>query len=316
MSSTYPFEQEARHFASGVNHPGEVRGLFLSGRHVGITATEIRTGLLDELELFAGAAGECFVDSGAFSEVEFGPSGPVVVRPLDSDEHWRNVFDVMRRVACAFRTRARIVAPDRVGCQATTLARLERYAADVQVIKVATRCQVIVPVQRGAMPLGDFFRKACALLGLRDLIAGVPMKKSATSLRDLAELVRSMEGRSCRLHLLGIGPESKQWKAVLRTVLEIRPDADITSDSVTIRRLVGRTNGRGGKPRALTAAQDAARALGMHDAKDVKSHALITQGFAELDEEKARARAMGWRDEGDDDEAPLLSVEPAQRRVA
>ncbi len=30
--------QEDQHFASGCNHAGEIRGLALSGRHVGITA--------------------------------------------------------------------------------------------------------------------------------------------------------------------------------------------------------------------------------------------------------------------------------------
>lgn len=31
----YPMEQQGRHFASGVNHPGEVAGLIGSGRWVG-----------------------------------------------------------------------------------------------------------------------------------------------------------------------------------------------------------------------------------------------------------------------------------------
>lgn len=304
----YPFEQEARHFSSGVNSPGEVRGLFLSGRHVGITATEVRDGLMDELALFAGGAAELFVDSGAFSEVEFGDAGPRVVRPITHAD-WQQRFDVYRQAAAIFRTRCRLVAPDRVGDQAVTLERLERYAADVAVCVVGARAQVIVPVQKGAIPMGAFFRRACAILGLSNLIAGVPMKKDATSLADLAELVRSMDGRSCRLHLLGIGPEAKRWRAVLATILSIRPDADITSDSVTIRRLVGRTNGRGGGPRALTAAQDAARAQGLKSSYDIKAAGLLIQGFAELDAEKARARALGWRDEGDDDDAPAVELE-------
>jgi hypothetical protein len=275
----YPFEQEARHFASGVNHPGEVRGLFLSGRHVGITATEVRDGLMDELAKFAGGAAELFVDSGAFSEVEFGPDGPRVVAPI-TDADWQQRFDVYRQAAAIFRTRCHLVAPDRVGDQDVTMERLGRYAAHIQVCVVGARAQVIVPVQKGALHMGAFFRAACAVIGLGNLIAGVPMKKDATSLADLAELVGSMDGRSCRLHLLGIGPSSKKWRATLDTILAIRPDADITSDSVT-----------------LTAAQDAARARGLTSSYAIKSHAPVTQGFAELDADKARARALGWRDE-------------------
>jgi hypothetical protein len=305
--SAYPFEQEARHFSSGVNSPGEVRGLYLSGRHVGITATEVRDGLLAELELFAGAAAELFVDSGAFSEVRFGPAGLEVVKPI-TDADWQERFKLYRWCAATFRTRCRLVAPDRVGDQDVTMDRLGRYAADVQVC-AAARCQIIVPVQKGAIAMGAFYRAAQSVLGLpqQQVIAGVPMKKDATSLEDLAELVRSMDGRACRLHLLGIGPASRRWRQAIDTIIEIRPDADITSDSVTIRCMVGRTNGRGGGPRALTAAQDQARALGLTSSFDVKAHGLITQGFAELDAEKARARALGWRDEGDEDGA----AEPA-----
>lgn len=60
-----PGDQRHAHFASGVNHPGEVRGLFGSGRWVGITAGEARTGLFEELELSAGAALEA-VELGRF----------------------------------------------------------------------------------------------------------------------------------------------------------------------------------------------------------------------------------------------------------
>ena len=297
----YPFEQEARHIASGVNNPGEVRGLFLSGRHVGITATDIRGGLLEELDNFSGPGmSMVFVDSGAFSEVAFGPEGVRVVREID-DPAWMRIFDVYRVVACGYRTRARIVAPDRVGDQAVTLARLERYAAHVQAIAIPTRCGVIVPVQKGAMPMSAFWRRACAILALPGLIAGVPMKKDATSLDDLAELVAALP-EDARIHLLGIGPESKRYASAIALINRIRPGADITTDSVTIRRLVGRTNGRGGGPRALTAAQDEARAMGITEPAEIKSHALISQGFAEIDAEKARARALGWRDEGDDDD--------------
>lgn len=297
----YPFEQEARHFASGINHAGEVRGMFLSGRHVGITADDVNPDLLSELAVFAGAAAELFVDSGAFKEVEFGPTGPRVVKPIDAHA-WHERFAVYRWAAALFRTRCRLVAPDRVGDQRVTLDRLRTYAAEIQAIARGSRCQIIVPVQKGATPVGVFFRQACAALALPELIAGVPMKKDATSLDDLGALVESMRGRSCRLHLLGIGPESPRWAAVLRTILTRRPDADITSDSVTIRRLVGRTNGRNGGPRALTAAQDHARAIGITGVAEVKAHALITQGFAELGAEKVRARQLGWRDEGDLDE--------------
>jgi hypothetical protein len=291
--------QQSKHFASGVNAPGEVRGLALSGRNYGITANEIREGLIAELELFAGGLQELFVDSGAFSEVKFGPEGPKVVRPM-TDADWDRVFDLYQWAATSYGPRARLVAPDRVGCQATTLARLATYAPQIAAC-AALRAQIIVPVQKGEIPMGEFFQLECAILNLRETpIAGIPMKKDATSMAELAEFVATLPWFGARIHLLGIGPSATRGKVkfvdVIALIKRIRPNADITSDSVTIRRLVGRSNGRGGAPRALTAAQDRARALGVTDPQAVKSAGLIHQGLAERDAELERANDAGWYD--------------------
>lgn len=298
----FPVElaQESRHFASGVNAPGEVRGLALSGRNVGITASVIRCGLLEALERFAGGMQEAFVDSGAFGEVKFGPAGPRVVKPM-TDAAWQKVFALYERVARAYGPRARVVAPDRVGCQTTTLERLTRYAANVAAV-AALRAQIIVPVQKGELSMAEMFRKSCAILGLRNTpIAGIPMKKDATSLADLAGFVESLPWFGARIHLLGIGPAATRgavkFADVIALIKGIRPNAEITSDSASIRRLVGRTNGRGGTPRALTAAQDEARARGIGDAQDVKAYGLQSQGLDERDRDLERANDAGWFDE-------------------
>lgn len=294
---SYPVDllQDDEHFASGVNNPGEVRGLALSGRHVGITCGEVRDGLLEELELFAGGMQRLFVDSRAFSEVKFGPSGLEVVAPI-SHEGWLERFSLYRVCAAMYRTRCYLVAPDRVGCQVTTLERLERYAADVAVC-ASLRAQIIVPVQKGALPMSEMFRQACAILNLAETpIAGVPMKKDATSLEDLAELVESLPWYGARIHLLGLGPESPRFAPAVALIKSIRPMCAITSDSVTIRRLVGRTNGRGGGPRALTRYQDEARARGIKSPVEVKAYGLLRQGSDELEQERDAAEAAGWFD--------------------
>lgn len=293
----YPAQlaQEGEHFASGVNNPGEVRGLALSGRHVGITASELRTGLLEELDDYTHGLQRCFVDSGAFSEVKFGPNGREVVKPITHAD-WLARFAVYERIAVTFGRRALVVAPDCVGDQAVTIERLQRYATNVAAV-AALGAQIIVPVQKGALPMSVMFRTACEILGLRELpIAGIPMKKDATSLDDLRELVASLPWYGARIHLLGLGPESKRFSAVIALIKSLRPNAAITSDSVTIRRLVGRTNGRGNGPRALTLAQDKARALGVTDPAAVKEAGLVMQGFAEIDRDRERAEAAGWFD--------------------
>jgi len=295
----YPTElaQEHRHFASGTNAPGEVRGLALSARHVGITFGEIRDGLLDELALFAGGLQELFVDSGAFSEVAWDAAAGrlVVVRPI-THAGWLERFELYAWAAETYGRRARVVAPDCVGDQDETLRRLSRYASNVAAV-AARGAQVIVPVQKGALPMSAMYARACAILSLAVLpIAGVPMKKDATSLADLAELVDSLPWYGARIHLLGLGPESKRFAAALRCIKSRRPNAEVTSDSVTIRRLVGRTNGRGGGPRAITRYQDEARAAGLRAARDVKAYAVAKQGEDEYQAELDRAHAAGWFD--------------------
>lgn len=287
--------QESKHFASGVNHPDEVLGLAGSGRHFGITATEVAEPLLLACERVAGGLTEIFVDSGAFSEVAFDAAAGklVVVKPI-TEAQWERRFDLYTRIARAYGPRCRVVAPDCVGDQDVTLARLQRWAPHVATV-AALRAQIIVPVQKGALPMSQMFARAVEILGLRELpIAGIPMKKDATSLTDLAELVASMPWYGCRFHLLGLGPESKRFAAAVRTIKALRPNAEITSDSVTIRRLVGRTNGKGGGPRALTRYQDTARAAGI---ANPKTYGLMMQGLDERDRELDRAYAAGWFDE-------------------
>lgn len=291
-------EQEDRHFASGCNHAGEIRGFAISGRHVGITATTVNPKLVAELMNYAGGLLEVFVDTGAFSEVVFDPAvGRLVVKKPITDASWEIRLELAERIAAAFGTRALIVAPDLVGDQDATLARLARWALRVSAI-AARRARIIVPVQKGRLPMSEMYRRACEILGLAEApIAGIPMKKDATSLADLAELVDSMPWYGCRFHLLGLGPESPRFAAAIRCIKSRRPNAVITSDSVTVRRLAGRTNGKGGGPRALTKYQDEARARGMSDAFEVKAYGITKHGGDEHDAMLERAHAAGWFDE-------------------
>lgn len=317
----YPAElaQENRHFTSGVNAPGEARGLAMSGRHFGISLGEIRRGLLAELEIYGGGLQELFVDTGAFSEVDFPEDGPPVVTREIPHAEWIRRYAIAERLAAAYRTKARIVAPDRVGCQRTTLERLARYGHLVAAC-AAHRASIIVPVQKGEMTMGDFFRRACEVLGLRETpIAGIPMKKDATTLAELGAFVETLPWYGARIHLLGLGPRARygMFQKVIRLIRSIRPNADITSDSTqAICGEVGRDNGRHGVrgetpggPRRLTAAQDRARELGLRG-QEIKAYGLTETGWLELAEDRDRAAAAGWRDVelDDDEEEPASAV--------
>lgn len=258
--------QAALHFVSGVNRAGEVSGLADNAFNIGITCGEISSDLRGWLEMYSDRVNQrLFVDSGAFSEVDFPKnSAPVVVRPL-SDADWRDrLFDVYRWAARTYGRRAFVVAPDCVGNQDETLRRLEKYAAPM--VQVARAATVIVPVQKGALPMATMFAISLELLAGIDrahVVAGIPMQKDATSIADLEAFAASLPAGS-RVHLLGIGPKAKngRYALALAALRRACPTVRVTSDSAVLVSVVGRTNGPKGGPRALTKYQDVARADG------------------------------------------------------
>ena len=301
-SVAYPRDlaQEDHHFNSGINDKGEVRGALMSGRHIGITASNMRPGMLRELALCRYGLTRLFVDSGAFSEVKFGPYR--VVKEI-TDEQWRRRFKLYRWAAATFRDRAYLVAPDRVGDQEVTLARLTLYAIDM------ARCAqfgafIIVPVQKGSMPMADFFLLAVRTLAFfgvpaSQIVAGIPMQKDATSIDDLRAFCESLVWFTPRIHLLGIGPKAKlgRFRKAIDAIKGARPNAQVTSDSALTPSLTGRTNGPGGGPRAYTKLQDEARQRGLKTSSARKAYALTKQGHDEIDRAVDRAHDAGWFDE-------------------
>lgn len=251
------------YFASGLSDPGEVRGVTLAGYHVGISCSELRPRLLEEVEACVREHSvRVFVDSGAFSEVAVVDGALVTVRPLTAAD-WEKRLCTYERLARSCGRNAYLVAPDKVGDQLETLARLELYAPQLRALRVVHGDawfgpQLIVPVQRGALGMADFAGRACDALGLSEDegVWGIPMKKSATSLRELTLFARSCPPDAA-FHLLGMGPASPRFEGAVLSILAECPDARITSDAVRVTALVGR--GDNGAARPLTAAQDAVR---------------------------------------------------------
>lgn len=239
-------------FASGSNHSGEIRALSLvPGANVGVVAAGVdrnHAAAAAELDRFADSGRKVFIDSGAFSEIEFGPDGPRVVRPL-TDEHWANVFAVYAERALVHGKDVYAVAPDMVGFQAESLERLAEYAEDVRNIR-ALGATVLVPVQKGVLPMAEFWETATGVLGEDDYVPAIPMKKDATSLADLAEFCRTVQPGA--IHLLGVAPDSKRGQAAIATVQANAPGCEISCDACLIKRWVG----RGKQPRRLTALND------------------------------------------------------------
>ena len=234
------------HFCSGASAPADLRGLARIRRPLGVSIPELSGPALEYL-LTLGEIVEVFVDSGAFSEVD---EQARVVAPI-SDGDWMERVVVMHRIAAALGSGAVIVAPDRVGDQQETLRRLALFEDVLRAI-MALGARLVVPIQRGGMSPTLFHDAAACLVG-GPFVCGIPGNKAAMPPGELEDFLRAR--RPAAVHLLGVGPKSDRFRALVDVLRRFVPDAEVSCDSNGLAALVGKSNGRGGKPRALTAWQ-------------------------------------------------------------
>ena len=245
------------YFASGSNRPGEIRGLAAVRHDVGVAAQHVSATSEGELVALAGTDVQVFVDSGAFSEVEFNRETfrMDVVRPL-TDADWDERLGLYERLADALGEQVWLVAPDQIGSQEVTLERLARYADRLQKI-AASGAKLLVVAQKGALDQASFYRAAIDAAGLREcegrtVTAALPCKKAATTALELAAFVR--DAKPTHVHLLGMGAKNRK----IHDYVAALGGTSYSLDSCWITANVGR--GRG-KRRPYTKAQDAAAQL-------------------------------------------------------
>lgn len=241
------------YFASGSNRACEVRAFTQLDQPVGVAATELSASGERELVALAGTGQLVFVDSGAFSEVRPEGGQLVVVKPI-TPERWREILALYRRLAVALGSQLYVVAPDRVGCQGTTLGRLMEHDAALRDLR-ALGANILVPLQGGALSLAAFDVACAAALGFNDYVRALPMKKGATTDEALVAYLRDCQ--PARVHLLGMGPKNRRMPSVAAAFAELSPATELSCDSNLILANVGRTP----KRRPLTVARDKAAAL-------------------------------------------------------
>lgn len=244
----------AAYFHSGSNRPGEIRGLSAVGADVGTVALELLgcSESVEALEALDGSDVQVFVDSGAFSEVD---DQLQVVRPIDP-ARWARIMALYCRLGRALGSQLWVVAPDRVGSQRETLARLEAYRPDLQLLH-GLGVRILLPLQPGELDLVSFYRLASDVLGFEPIPA-FPCKKAATPSTTVADFV--LGARPAHVHFLGLGPRNKavgSYVQALRQHVDPEADPSFSLDSNWIRANVGRQ----GKPRRFTAARDVATSI-------------------------------------------------------
>lgn len=232
-------------FASGSNHAGEVRALsMIDGAHCGVVADKVKGATGEGLATFPRSV---FVDSGAFSEVEF-PSGvPTIARPL-TEKHWQMVFSVYRWTAERLGARAYLVAPDCVAHQQESIDRLSRYADEVREI-ASLGPTLLVPMQKGADSLSEYAAQVDAVLDGVEWTPSFPMMKDATSLGDIRKFIKAR--RPAALHFLGCAPDGPRGGAI-RLAQRMSPACVVSADACLIKRWVGHSGGVDDGPRVIT----------------------------------------------------------------
>jgi hypothetical protein len=248
------------YFASGSNRAGDIQGFHRVNIDIGIAAQEVvsrRGGILEaerELYKLKGTGRRVFIDSGAYSEVDFPGGVPTVVAPITHQE-WELRLDLYERLAEVLGEQLYPVAPDKVAFQEDTLDRLKIYRHRIRRLH-EYGANIIVPHQKGKASMETFHELAIDILGFSDFIVGFPMKKDATKVEDIAVFCDIMCPQ--RVHLLGIGPKS-QGKLFYQALDAIEWGCMFTQvfcDSVAISGAAARTGGKGGGARGLTIASD------------------------------------------------------------
>jgi hypothetical protein len=297
--AAWPFPAATTYFMSGTNHPAEIQALADRGEAIGVAVNHLAPAAMQALFDLAGTPVRVFVDSGAFSEVEFGPHGPVYPKPI-SDDEWLKRLRKYVRLAEVLGKQAYLVAPDKIADQQGTLDRLERYAPIMAQV-AALGARILVPVQKGTLDMAAIYNVQLQILHeagvpLRQVYPAIPLKKDATSIADLQAFIRAMRCREeprPRIHFLGRGLFSPDYRATYAAALAACPWLEITADSVRFRSSA--FLGSRAKPGPWMIAQDLLRELGASVA-DVKRYglhlALDQQDLAQLIE----AVQAGWYD--------------------
>lgn len=272
----------ASYYASGSNRPGHIQGFSDLGQAVGVAAPDLDREGEDALHALAGTGVQVFVDSGAFSEVEFNvphkcsssaackagecvgngelprvelPVGaPFTAAPIEHAD-WLRILDLYARLALSLGDQLHVVAPDKVAHADETLARLRRYqprlcelldlGAHVLCVAQGTPEGAEVPEQLRVDHV-EVDREIERILGRSDYTRALPCKKNATSVAQVRRF--AAQRRPERLHCLGLGIRNHDAARVAQAIVDESPDTLLSFDSCLLRESCGKANGRASHP--------------------------------------------------------------------
>lgn len=220
-------------YFSGSTAKNDAAGIMASGLALGITATEVKNHIpIGQARDYLRKGGRVFIDSGVFGNYMSRMDAVQTGKPIPGKVSFEDVINVYEQVienmSVTDLAGLALVMPDEINAQAETLALLRQHRTLIRRY-IDLGIDVIVPVQKGAMPVQWALHETVVILGTGNFRAGVPSKAAAMSDAE----VRSL--RHHRFHLLGRAAEGLPLRRRGYALVEANPGADLSCDANMLR---------------------------------------------------------------------------------
>jgi hypothetical protein len=244
-------------FASGLK-PGQMWGFAELGWGIGFSLAERRDDVskdmgrrawadilttLDAIHEHLPGGFRVLVDNGAVQEVDL---ATMQTQAAITDDQWQLRMGRFVELARRYGDAAWLITPDKVGDQAESIRRLERYAPRLREA-AGHGAVLLLTLQPGPLdPVGLEERLRTSLRGVpdRQIVPAFPMRlvpgerRTVTPLPVLVDYVRRRRPRV--VHLLGMGPKSRQLTTVLQALAAASPSTRVTLDAAVVRSVAAR----------------------------------------------------------------------------
>lgn len=205
-------------FRSGMTSKTDLEAAIVARAPVGVVAGALTT-VQKQMTLPRALRGgvPVFIDSGAFTAFTKGT-------PVDFDRVIGVYQTVAAHVDADQAADLYVVSPDAVGDQIETLRLIDLHR-DSLLDLIDAGVNVIVPLQRGAIPAREMLARAKCILGTDQFVAGIPSNAEALSISECATLDHDA------FHILGRVQIDAEQAARIEALHNCNPCADITADA-------------------------------------------------------------------------------------